>query len=88
MITPTVGRVVWHYATRAQAEAGHQPNVALVAHVHGDRCINIALFDSNGRPHSHPPTSVTLVQEGDKLPESNFCTWMPYQVNAAKTRAG
>ena len=50
--------------------------------------MNLAVFDSNGTPHSR--TSVPLVQEGeDKLEHGYFCEWMPYQVGqAAKAAVG
>lgn len=83
VITPTVGRVVWYYgAGKSQIESGVQPEAALVAHVHGDRKVNLGGFTSHGHPFAR--TSVTLVQEGDEIPQHECCTWMPYQLNAAK----
>lgn len=87
MIQPTIGRVVWYYPHGAtQVQAGEQPHAALVAYVHGDRCINIGYFDQNGNARN--ATSITLVQDDDQLPEHGFCCWMPYQKGqAAKTEA-
>jgi hypothetical protein len=87
MIKPTVGRVVWYYRDgKSQVEAGKQPYAAIVAFVWSDTCINIAFFDSNGV--ADKTTSVQLVQDGDELPEHDFCCWMPYQKGqAAKTEA-
>ena len=83
MIKPTVGRVVWYYPSgKSQLEAGTQPLSAQVAYVHGDRMINIGYLDHNGTASSK--TSVTLVQEGDEIPEHGFCMWMPYQIGQAK----
>jgi hypothetical protein len=87
VITPTVGRVVWYFPNgKTQHDAGEQPHSASVAYVHGDRCINIGYFDQNG--FAKNATSVTLVQDGDELPEYGFCCWMPFQKGqAAKTEA-
>ncbi len=83
MIKPTVGRVVWFYPKFHQP--GHQPLAAIVAHVWSDTCVNLAIFDANGRPMADPPTSVLLVQEGAEVPSGGlYCAWMPYQVGQAK----
>lgn len=85
MITPTVGRIVWFYP--AGHSRNHQPWPAIVAHVWSDTCVNLAIFDSNGKPLEQPPTSVLLVQDNMEVPSGgNYCTWMPYQKGqAAKT---
>jgi hypothetical protein len=83
MIKPTIGRVVWFYPTGHKA--GEQPLAAIVAHVWSDTCVNLAVFDANGRPMPNPPTSVLLLQEGNERPTGgNFCEWMPYQIGQAK----
>jgi hypothetical protein len=86
VIKPTVGRVVWFYPK--DRVHSHQPHAAIVTSVHGDRCVNLAVFMPNGVPMSHPPTSVTLVQEGDAIPEGAcYCCWMPHQLGQAKAEA-
>lgn len=80
MITPTIGRVLWYH------DGGAQPQVALVAYVWGDRCVNIALFDPNGNIVKDPPTSVQLLQDDDEAPASGYCTWMPFQKAAASQK--
>ena len=87
MIIPTIGRVVWFYPKGHLAS--HQPLAAIVAHVWSDTCVNLAIFDANGRPLEAPPTSVLLVQDDAEVPSGGlYCTWMPYQkVQAAKTEA-
>jgi hypothetical protein len=88
VIKPTIGRVVWFY--RGDRHSADPPRAAIVTAVWGDRCVNLAVFEPNGVPMSHPPTSVTLVQEGDPPPPMGvpYCTWMPYQLGqAAKTEA-
>lgn len=85
MIKPTVGRVVWYRASEPDPIKldSKQPLAALVTYVHGDRMVNLVVFDPNGVPC--PRTSVTLVQEGDSiLNGSSYCEWMPYQVGQAK----
>lgn len=61
-----------------------KPQAAIIAHVWGDRLINVGILDPNGRWFGE--TSVTLVQEGDPLPEGRYCTWMPYQIGQAKPK--
>lgn len=84
IIPPTVGRVVW--VRHAEHPSDEQPEAAIVAYVHGDRCINVAGFDHNGAPFSK--TSVTLCQEGDPRPTGSiYAEWMPYQLGQAKKHA-
>ncbi|MEN6540880.1 MAG: hypothetical protein ABFC67_14830 [Mizugakiibacter sp.] len=87
-IKPTVGRVV-HYTPgpteKIPGNGSGQPLAALIAFVHSDSCVNLAVFDANGNNHSR--TSVPLVQDDTGLlPEWGFAQWMPYQKGqAAKT---
>jgi hypothetical protein len=84
MIKPTVGRVVWFWPNKPGNEHV-QPQAAMIAHVWGDTCVNLAIFDSNGVPIPKPPTSIHLVQEGEQVPEMGYyCSWMPFQVGQAK----
>jgi hypothetical protein len=86
VIKPTVGRVVWFY--KYLAGQGHKgPLAAHVCCVHSDSRVNLMVIDENGNPHSE--TSVLLIQEDASIsPDSNYCTWMPYQKGqAAKTEA-
>jgi hypothetical protein len=90
IIKPTVGRVVLLMLGTAAplgfAKPGDGlPCAALIAHVHGDRCINVAAFDANGVPRNF--TSVTLLQGDDVAPEGAMhAKWMDYQKGqAAKT---
>lgn len=87
MIKPTIGRVVWYYKWgKTQIDANEQPNAAIIAYVHFDTMINIGFFDSNG--FARAAQSVQLLQDGDEMPQSPFCCWMPYQKGqAAKTEA-
>ena len=85
MITPTVGRVVW-FVPDAQDTIPRSDQVlaAIIAYVHSDALVNLAVIDCNGT--MHPRTSVTLIQDGAK--EGSYCTWMPFQKGqAAKTEA-
>jgi hypothetical protein len=86
-ISPSPGRVVWFVLVSPMSGfAGSAGAVlpALVAHVHNDRLINIAVFDANGRPYPDGMQNVRLVQPGDDAPSGNYCTWMPYQVGQAR----
>jgi hypothetical protein len=85
MIQPTIGRVVW-YRERDQPKDA-QPNAALIAYVHSDTMVNLAVFDFNGVARSE--TSVYLHQGDDDFdPGDRYCEWMPYQQGqAAKTEA-
>ena len=80
MIKPTVGRVVWYVGGSTDRIAqGGQVNAAIVAYVHSDEMVNLAVFDANGVAHSR--TSVHLVEDGAR--EGAYCTWMPYQKGQA-----
>ncbi len=88
MIQPSIGRVVWFWpAKERDAPKPEQPNAALVVYVHGDRMVNLTVFDSNGG--SRGVTSVTLLQDDDTPSDlGRFARWMPYQLGqAAKTEA-
>ena len=87
MIAPTVGRVVLYvpredkYAFGFHLSAG-RPHAAIVTAVHGDRLVNLAVFDTGGK--TFPATSVTLKQPEDKAPDyGDYCEWMPYQIGQA-----
>jgi hypothetical protein len=86
MIVPTIGRRVWFFpngwypAIRTNDPA--QACDAGIAYVHSDRMINVSIADHDGKMHNL--TSVPLLQEGDETPNCAYCTWMPYQQQAAK----
>lgn len=85
-IVPSIGRVVWYWRSKEDRDDNGQPNAALVAYVHaGDTYVNLAVFDANGVPR--PQTWVRMVQEGEEIPDTNFCEWMPYQLQTAKRDA-
>lgn len=94
MIVPRNGRIVWYTPAREGGDIeqfitqhGIAPLAAMVCHVHGDRMVNLVVFDNQGFMHAR--TSVTLLQDDDRKPEGGrFCAWMPYQKGqAAKTEA-
>lgn len=63
-----------------------QPFNAQIVFVHGDRMVNIAFHDHEGRPYS--ALKVQLVQEGDEVPShGRYVQWMPYQQAQAKKSA-
>lgn len=88
VISPTPGRIVWFHPAPHDgiATLNGQPLAAIVAGVHSDRLINLAVFDAYG--NSQQRSNVHLVQPGDAAPDSAHATWMPYQVGqAAKHQA-
>lgn len=88
VIAPTPGRIVWFHPAPHDgiATLNGQPLAAIVAGVHSDRLINLAVFDAYGNTQQR--SNVHLVQPGDETPDSAHATWMPYQVGqAAKHQA-
>lgn len=89
MIQPSIGRVVWFTPASNdwQLPRGDQPLAAIVAYVHSDTCVNLAVFDANGATVSR--MSVPLMQDDMGInPEAAFAEWMPFQKGqAAKTDA-
>lgn len=84
MIKPSIGRIVLFFRSGVDYASGvEQPYAAQVAYVHSDSLINIGVLSAAGQ--SFGRTSVPLIQEGEKIPEAgDYCTWMPYQIQAAK----
>ena len=90
MIKPTVGRVVLFTPAAGEsdlAENKGQPLAAIIAYVHSDNLVNLAVFDANGRAANR--TSVPLIQDDAlKSPTGYYCEWMEYQKGqAAKTES-
>jgi hypothetical protein len=87
MIKPTVGRVVLYVPKEEKYSFGHclhagKRHAALVTAVHGDRCVNLAVFDVYGK--TFPATSVSLRQPEDVVPQfGDYCEWMEYQIKTA-----
>ncbi|MGF6697629.1 hypothetical protein OKW38_002241 [Paraburkholderia sp. MM5496-R1] len=85
MIKPTVGRVVWFTPSSITASGNFAPGAplaAIVAHVHSDRLVNLAVFDANGVTHSR--TSVPLLQDDEAVPVNGYyAEWMPFQKGQA-----
>lgn len=89
MIKPTIGRRVWFYPNGGIAgftASPDQPCDAGIAYVWNDRMINISVADHNGVVTGR--TSVALLQDDDTPPVAGmYCTWMDYQIAAAKKEA-
>lgn len=83
MIKPTVGRMVWFYVLDAYEGAEDlpityskpgEPMAAIVAHVINDGCVNLSVFDQNGKQFN--ATSVPLLDEVPELAGYSFyATW-------------
>ena len=83
-IIPTVGRIVWF--TPADHDGigrlSGQPLAAIVAGVHSESQVNLAVFDAYGNTQQR--SNVRLVQPGEDTPDgAPYAAWMPYQVKAA-----
>lgn len=81
VISPTPGRIVWYYPTQHDgiARLNGDPLAAIVAGVHNDRLVNLAVFDAYGNTQQR--SLVLLVQPDETVPDFAHATWMPYQVN-------
>jgi hypothetical protein len=85
-IPPTPGRIVLFHASEHDgiARLNGQPLAAMVAGVHNDRLVNLAVLDAYGNWQQR--SNVILAQPNDERPNTAHATWMEYQVGqAAKT---
>ena len=88
-LKPSIGRFVFFYPTDRRGE-GDQPLVGIVVHVWDDRHVNLAVFDRNGTPMSHPPTNIRVVWAHEKPPEDErvpYCTYRSYRPSEAAKAA-
>ena len=76
MIKPTVGRILWYFSGGEYCPE----KAAIVTGVHGDRMVNLCVFDDSG---AVPHPSIWLVQPNDERPTGEYCSWMPYQTKKA-----
>lgn len=83
IISPTPGRVVWFYPADHDGigRLNNQPLAAIVAGVHSDNLVNLAVFDAYGNTQQR--SQVHLVQPGEATPDHAHAAWMPYQVKTA-----
>lgn len=95
MIQPTPGRIVWYYPDSSDKGGGNEPPMkvlsapaggdmpltAQIVAVHGDRMVNLVVFDAVGFHFRR--LSVQLLQDDDAVPGSRHATWMPYQKGQA-----
>ena len=79
-MTPTIGRIVLFHPTPGITRA------AIVAYVHSDTMVNVAVFDNNGETFGQ--TSVQLVAPGQPTPEFGmYCEWPAHPVEKAAAPA-
>ena len=82
MIAPSIGRVVWFTPHINDSIKSDQKMAALVTYVHGNECVNLAVFDANGNNHSR--CSVHLLQDDVQGAETGYyAEWMPFQKGQA-----
>jgi hypothetical protein len=84
MIIPTLGRVALFHPNVADTIPSQDGAcAAIIVYVHGDRMVNLIVFDANGQPVGR--SSVPLVQPEDPpvADGSSYCNWLPYQVKKA-----
>jgi len=85
MIKPTIGRVVWYTPNNAsdnEMSKGNDKLAAIVCNVWSDTCVNLSVFDANGKQFSR--TSVLLIQDDTPVPGGgSYCEWMPFQKQQA-----
>jgi hypothetical protein len=87
-IVPTVGRVVLFTPSRLTGDGrfahidsrSRSPRSSLT--VFNNSLVNLAVFDSNGQPHSR--TSVPLVQEGEDKPEHTVISAPGYPTRSGR----
>lgn len=78
---PSIGRIVLFRPTNVVTAQSVQ--AALIAYVHSDTLVNLAVFDSNGVASGQ--TSVQLVAPGQPKPEFGmYCEWPHHQVGNTK----
>lgn len=91
-IMPTVGRVVLFYPGLTFTRNGRpiredkgQPYPAIITHVWGPECVNIAPLPDGSFGTFDAQTSVFLKQDpAAPAPEGSYVEWMPYQVGQAQ----
>ncbi len=71
MSEPTVGCMVHFHPHGEFKDQGIGPWAALVVAVKDPRCVNLVVFTPDG--NLHPIPSVSVIQEGDPVPEANYC---------------
>lgn len=86
-IKPEVGRTLYYYPAANNPMPGSPgPLAAKVVYVHGETCVNLVVWDSNGNAHTFG--SVRLAQPDCEIrPGEAYCAWMPYQIEQAETKA-
>jgi len=89
IIMPTVGRVVLYYPgenilgpdNRPIRTTKQQPYPAIITHVWGSDCVNIAPLPDGSFGTIGPRTSVIFRQPNTTAPHGDYVEWMPYQVD-------
>lgn len=88
MITPTAGRILWHF-DRDDRDTPREPRAAIVARVWTASMVNVLLIQKDGT--TQPVTSVPIFEDEEAAMAAGvpfWCEWMPYQKGqAAKTEA-
>lgn len=88
LIKPEIGRTLYFHANGTQPHAARAgaggPLAAKIVHVHGERMVNLVVWDANGV--SFAVTSVELAHPEDATADRAgfFAAWMPWQIEQAE----
>lgn len=89
MVKPTVGANVLFVPANPNHDSilrsAGQKLAAIIASVHSDTMVNLAVFDANGAATCR--TSVTLIQDADPIPSGSYCVLHNYEVQQAALAA-
>lgn len=81
MIKPTVGRNLYFFEHAGQKE----PLAAIIAKVHSDDKINVAVFDETGGTHGRADILLRQPEEASHpKPGTAWCEWMPFQAGQSQ----
>lgn len=69
-LEPVVGGTAAFYPQKFDTTRGPPPLMATITHVHDEKCVNLTATDGSGTEYENP--NVTLIADGDPLPENGY----------------